>query len=195
MQDLANEHAERAARLDRRVVELDAAVPAAKNAELVAQLRRTQVELIEQLTALKGEGGLDPLQPPQLPASVDEAAAGEEPAGLIELAKRENEELRFQLEKLNKKLKKLQEEGVKSGSRPPSAERPSSGLPRDVQMLRLQIKELESYQSQLERERSELKRRAMMAEEQLKQMQQYVDANLGKYQAEIVRLKEQLAGR
>ena len=51
------------------------------------------------------------------------------------------------------------------------------------------MRELEAYQAQLERERSELKRRALNAEEQLVAMQSYVDENLGKYQREIVRLR------
>ena len=58
-------------------------------------------------------------------------------------------------------------------------------------MLKLQLRELEAYQAQLERERSELTRRATYAEEQLKAMQQYVDTHLGKYQKEIMRLRGQ----
>ena len=42
--------------LQRRVIELEGTVPSSKNEELVARLRRTQAELIQQLTELKGEG-------------------------------------------------------------------------------------------------------------------------------------------
>ena len=55
----AGAHKSEASRLQDRVDELEVAVPAAKNAELVAQLRKTQAELIHQLTELKVEGALE----------------------------------------------------------------------------------------------------------------------------------------
>ena len=54
--------------------------------------------------------------------------------------------------------------------------------------MRVQISELEAHQAQLERERSQLMRRTASAEAQLQEMQEFVDTNLAKYQAEILRL-------
>ena len=58
-----------------------------------------------------------------------------------------------------------------------------------VRVLRIQIRELETYQAQLERERSEYSSKARNLEAQLEAMQQYVNENLGRYQREILRLR------
>jgi hypothetical protein len=190
---LAHEHSDRADRLQKRVNELDKAVPAARNAELVAQLRTTQAELIQQLTALKGEGGLDPLVPVAAQMRPLTGASGaSEAGGLTALMRRENDELRDQLVALQTKLEK-----VRSGSRPPTggSETPAEGgggSSSQVRVLKLQVRELEGYQAQLERERSELNRRAIYAEEQLKMLQEELNRKLAMYQREIMSLKKSL---
>lgn len=178
-------------RLQTRVDELEVAVPAQKNAELVNQLRRTQAELIEQLTALKSEGGLDPLPGgTQLPSSLDGTGlvVQGEPGSLMALAAAEKDELIEQVRELERQL----EEARKGGSRPITGG--SAKGPADVNFMRMQIAELEAEQSKMERERTLLTRRAIAAEEQLATMQAYVDTYMTKYQVEIVRLK-QTAGK
>ena len=57
-------------------------------------------------------------------------------------------------------------------------------------LVAIQMKELEVYQLELERENAKLKRSLTFANEQLSTMKQYVDTYLPKYQKEIVRLKQ-----
>ena len=192
---------QRADGLHRRVLELEEAVPAAKNEELVAKLRRTQEELLMQLNALQSQGVLDPLpasalepagalHPPPRPPSSSVASRERSKPGsrgssaserlvVDERTKRENEQLRAQIAQLEQQLTSVGGGGGGGG---------------DSKLFKLQIRELESYQSQLERERSELARKAATAEAQLKAMQEYVDTNLGRYQKEIVRLRQLLDG-
>lgn len=61
--------------------------------------------------------------------------------------------------------------------------------------LQVQVRELTSAQSLLERERSQLVQRAAHAEAQLTEMQKYLSSNLGRYQKEIMRLRDQLGKR
>ena len=182
VRELASEEAGRAERLHRRVDELEAAVPAARNAELVVELRRTQEELIQQLTALKGEGGLDPLPASQQQLDVAAPAGLEADAvHLNDAAHGESDDLRAQIRVLERQLDE---------QRVPSMDCAGGSVEgSDARHLRIQIRELEAYQAQLERERSEYARRAAYAEEQLNAMQAYVDENLGKYQREILRLQ------
>ena len=65
----------------------------------------------------------------------------------------------------------------------------------ELRELRWKARELVESQASLERERSELKRRAMAAEEQLAEMQRFLPQHIGKYQKEIVRLRESLKAR
>ena len=58
--------------------------------------------------------------------------------------------------------------------------------------LEMQVRELTSTQGQLERERSVLKRRCVDAEEQLAAIQGYLGTHIGRYQKEILRLRERL---
>ena len=168
----------RSHKLQARVIELEAAVPAQENARLVAQLRKTQAELIEQLTALQSEGGLEPLRAPSsAPAPAAERSSLVADEGLDRLriteAQRENDTLKAQVQELEEQLA-------------------SFGSIGDVRFLKVQVKELEGYQLQLERERSELKRRAAFAEEQLKEYERKVESNLARYQKEIIKLRQQL---
>ena len=168
----------RSQKLQERVIELEAAVQAQENARLVAQLRKTQAELIDQLTALQSEGGLEPLKaPPSAPTPTAERSSFVADEGLDRLriseAQKENDALKAQVQELEEQLA-------------------SFGSIGDVRLLRVQVKELEGYQLQLERERSELKRWAAFAEEQLKQYEHKVENNLGRYQQEIIKLRQQL---
>ena len=61
--------------------------------------------------------------------------------------------------------------------------------------LQVQVRELTSAQALLERERSQLVQRAAHAEAQLTEMQKYLSSNLGRYQKEIMRLRDQLGKR
>ena len=58
--------------------------------------------------------------------------------------------------------------------------------------LQLQVRELVASQALLERERSQLVQRAAHSEEQLAEMQKYLSTNIGRYQKEILRLREKL---
>jgi len=204
-------HEERAERLQQRVLDLEEAVPAAKNDELVARLRKTQEELIYALRQLQAEGMLDPLPasalepmkrysppPPPRPPSKglrshgshggSGGSGGSERLVVDERTKRENEQLREQIANLEAQLDLA---GAGAGRAAVGAG--GGGASADVRMLRLQVSELEGYQVKLERERSELARRAAAAEAQLASMQQYIELNLAKYQHEIRRLRQQIA--
>ena len=204
-------HEERAERLQQRVLDLEEAVPAAKNDELVARLRKTQEELIYALRQLQAEGALDPLPasalepmkrysppPPPRPPSKglrshgshggSGGSGGSERLVVDERTKRENEQLREQIANLEAQLDLA---GAGAGRAAVGAG--GGGASADVRMLRLQVSELEGYQVKLERERSELARRAAAAEAQLASMQQYIELNLAKYQHEIRRLRQQIA--
>ena len=178
----AGAHKSEASRLQDRVDELEVAVPAAKNAELVAQLRKTQAELIHQLTELKVEGAewARSRRCRAAPSGADGGEDGGAPSGLVELVRRENDDLKEQLEKLSEQLA-LAESG-RQGT-------PGGGV-TDVGVLRVQMKELEAYQLELERDNAKLKRSLTFANEQLETMKQYVDTYLPKYQKEIMRLKQ-----
>ena len=210
-------HEERAERLQQRVLDLEEAVPAAKNDELVARLRKTQEELIYALRQLQAEGALDPLPasalepmkqysppPPPRPPSKglrshgshgshgsrggSGGSGGSERLVVDERTKRENEQLREQIGNLEAQL-----DLAGAGAGRTAAGVGGGGASADVRMLRLQVSELEGYQVKLERERSELARRAAAAEAQLASMQQYIELNLTKYQQEIQRLRQQIA--
>ena len=58
--------------------------------------------------------------------------------------------------------------------------------------LQLQVRELVASQALLERERSQLVQRATHSEEQLAEIQKYLSTNIGRYQKEILRLRDQL---
>ena len=60
-----------------------------------------------------------------------------------------------------------------------------SGVPKQQQQ---KIKYLEEVLKKLERERSELSVRATMAEEQLKNMQEHMDASVRNYQRKMAEL-------
>ena len=90
--------------------------------------------------------------------------------------------LRRQLEATEAKLAAAEE----------SAALPKLGGSYDAQKLQLQVRELTHVQAGLERERSELARRAAYAEAQLAEMQSYLGTNIGKYQKEILRLRQSL---
>lgn len=60
----------------------------------------------------------------------------------------------------------------------------------EVRSLRVQKAELLTAHAKLERERSELIRRATFAEEQLAQIQNYLSTNITRYQKEILRLRD-----
>jgi predicted RNase H-like nuclease (RuvC/YqgF family) len=153
-------------------------VPAATNEQLVARLRATQADLIAQLKALQEEGGFDLTPLPTLAARNDDSSSDVVDDGLSRLKasekESENEQLRAQIGALEEQLAAF------------------GADPGDVKLLRLQVKELEGYQGQLEAERSQLKRRAAYAEEQLKEVQRYLDSTLGKYQREILKLRQEL---
>lgn len=65
----------------------------------------------------------------------------------------------------------------------------------DAQRLQLHVRELTRVQGELERERTELTRRAVHAEAQLAEMQQYLTSNIGRYQKEILRLRRAASQR
>ena len=72
------------------------------------------------------------------------------------------------------------------------AQPPQLGGPANARKLQVQVRELTRLQGDLERERSELARRAAYAEAQLAEIQQYLGTNIGKYQREILRLRHSL---
>ncbi|XP_074135857.1 coiled-coil domain-containing protein 78 isoform X2 [Sminthopsis crassicaudata] len=71
-----------------------------------------------------------------------------------------------------------------------------ASLPRDEVVFTNIQKQLQEFtqntQSELEKERGQLWSRALVAEEQLSQLQEYVDKHLGRYKQEILRLRKLL---
>ncbi|XP_074053187.1 coiled-coil domain-containing protein 78 [Macrotis lagotis] len=88
----------------------------------------------------------------------------------------------------------IQELQTKNGSNKASAL--GAPLPRDDMFwaeIQKQLQELtQNTQSELEKERCQLWRRALVAEEQLSQLQEYVNKHLGRYKQEILRLRKLL---
>jgi len=68
---------------------------------------------------------------------------------------------------------------------------------RNAQLRELKWKVAEHTQSEaaLERERTEMKRRAYAAEDQLEELQRYLSTNIARYQKEILRLREMLKAK
>ena len=109
--------------------------------------------------------------------------------GLAELRARENEELRAQIRALELQLEEVRT--APTGAGKPPEEVGSGGVApnENARVLKIQIRELEAYQAQLERERSEFASKVRKLEGELEAMHSYVNDNLGRYQAEILRLR------
>ncbi|XP_051825189.1 coiled-coil domain-containing protein 78-like [Antechinus flavipes] len=71
-----------------------------------------------------------------------------------------------------------------------------ASLPRDEVVCANIQKQLQEFtqntQNELEKERGQLWSRALVAEQQLSQLQEYVDKHLGRYKQEILRLRKLL---
>ncbi|XP_038619817.1 coiled-coil domain-containing protein 78 [Tachyglossus aculeatus] len=87
---------------------------------------------------------------------------------------------------------------LRTQEKPDGGHDPAPALPSpldEAQWTKLQ-QQLRDFtrntQAQLERERSQLLSRALLAEERLAQLQDYVERHLARYQQEIVRLRERL---
>jgi len=157
----------RAEQLQARVAELEAGREAESNSKLVEELRGSQESLLAQIEQLR-ENGDNP--------------HGDATAKSKAEAEAEVQALRHQVEELENKLAAADER----------AQLPLLGGSYDAQKLQLQVRELTRVQGELERERTELARRAAYAEAQLAEMQQYLGTNIGKYQKEILRLRQSL---
>ena len=70
-------------------------------------------------------------------------------------------------------------------------ERAGLGEARELQLLKMRLREMDALFGQLEAERSSLARRAAGAEEQLSQLQGAMTQNLARYQKEILRLRSE----
>ena len=172
----------------------------------VEALKATQEDLLKQLADLKGAGDWDyereKLKVPEL--------------------EKQKMALEQEVGQLKDQLAKAKEGGGGGGGgggadspsskdgRPPPINLATGGTPRGAmsQMgpvapseqhlqpkiigLEMQVRELTSTQGQLERERSVLKRRCVDAEEQLAAIQGYLGTHIGRYQKEILRLRERL---
>lgn len=83
---------------------------------------------------------------------------------------------------------------------PGEASQGSTSEPQDLEaaswaQIRQKLQDFSrGTQAKLERERAQLLVRATMAEEQLSELQEYVDQHLGRYKQEILRLRK-LVGR
>ena len=116
----------------------------------------------------------------------------------------------LELESYKKAVKKLEEEKAALAARleeadtmaaPPFATKPGEYeaviAERNAQLRELKWKVAEHTQSEaaLERERTEMKRRAFAAEDQLAELQRYLSVNIARYQKEILRLREMLKAK
>jgi len=167
MEQLQRESDERAERLQRRVAELEGSE---NNSKLVNDLRASQEELLSQLQQLRLSSA----------SGSDMATANRMEATLAEV-----QTLRCKLGDMEAKLAVAEER----------LHLPQLGGNIRTQQLQLQVRELTRLQGELERERTELTRRAVHAEAQLEEMQQYINANIGRYQKEILRLRKQVNDR
>ena len=181
----------RAEMLSARVEELEAAVPASKNAELVENLRRTQEDLLKQLTALRGEGGfgagLEAPALPEIPEASSFVTVGGD--GLGELHRRENDELRAQIRALELQLDERQL--APTGSAPGTAGSAGGGAPEgsNVQVLQMKVRELDLELAKLEKEHAAALSRAAYAEQQLETMDETLKETVARYQKEIMRMR------
>ncbi|KAJ8786507.1 hypothetical protein J1605_005996 [Eschrichtius robustus] len=133
---------------------------------------------------------VDPNGAPRTPKATAGAATSDmEPPPLHTVTKFGH--LREDQARLEKQLQKLQAQKEPSEA--------SQGGPLEPQGLEAaswaQIRQkLQDFsrgtQAELERERAQLLVRAMMAEEQLSELQEYVDQHLGRYKQEILRLRK-----
>ncbi|XP_036680468.1 coiled-coil domain-containing protein 78 isoform X5 [Balaenoptera musculus] len=133
---------------------------------------------------------VDPNGAPRTPKATSGAATSDmEPPPLHTVTKFGH--LREAQARLEKQLQKLQAQKEPSEA--------SQGGPLEPQGLEAaswaQIRQkLQDFsrgtQAELERERAQLLVRAMMAEEQLSELQEYVDQHLGRYKQEILRLRK-----
>ena len=96
----------------------------------------------------------------------------------------ENEKLQQQLAELAAQLASAGSGGGGGGG--------GAAVGPNLLNLQLQVRELVASQALLERERSQLVQRAAHSEEQLAEMQKYLSTNIGRYQKEILRLRDQL---
>ncbi|XP_078296478.1 coiled-coil domain-containing protein 78 isoform X2 [Panthera onca] len=93
--------------------------------------------------------------------------------------------------KLETKLWKLQAQKGPSGASQGSTSEPQGQEPASWAQIHQKLRDFSrGTQAELERERAKLLVRATMAEEQLSELQDYVDQHLGRYKQEILRLRK-----
>ncbi|XP_068885968.1 coiled-coil domain-containing protein 78 [Aphelocoma coerulescens] len=108
---------------------------------------------------------------------------------LLTNSSRELNRLREEKAKLEMQLQELQKKSLKEASALP--------VPREQQLdeegwaeVRKQLREFaHNTQKDLEQERSQLLTRAVVAEEQVSELQEYIDQHLARYKQEILRLR------
>ena len=100
--------------------------------------------------------------------------------------------LREENEKLQQQLAELAAQLASAGSGGGGGGGGGAAVGPKLLNLQLQVRELVASQALLERERSQLVQRAAHSEEQLAEMQKYLSTNIGRYQKEILRLRDQL---
>ncbi|XP_068824533.1 coiled-coil domain-containing protein 78 [Capricornis sumatraensis] len=154
----------------------------------LADLSRRHEEL---LTAHSVQQMLvDPVRAPRTPR----AAFGAAPSDVALLPRHTVTESSHQTEdqaKLEKQLQKLKaQEGSSEVSQGGTLE-PQGLEAASWAQIRQNLQEFaRGTQAELERERAQLLVRATMAEEQLSELQEYVDQHLGRYKQEILRLRK-----
>ena len=154
----------RAESLQHRVAELEVGQVADRNSKIMDELRQSHDELTEQLQQLKLTG-------------VTQAEGS-----MVAENEADTAALHSKVALLEAQLASAKEEALL----------PQLGASPDARTLQLQVRELTRVQGDLERERSELARRAAYAEAQLAEIQQYLGTNIGRYQKEILRLRQSL---
>ncbi|XP_042827172.1 coiled-coil domain-containing protein 78 isoform X3 [Panthera tigris] len=93
--------------------------------------------------------------------------------------------------RLETKLWKLQAQKGPSGASQGSTSEPQGQEPASWAQIHQKLRDFSrGTQAELERERAKLLVRATMAEEQLSELQDYVDQHLGRYKQEILRLRK-----
>lgn len=186
----------RADDLAERLELLESAVSSKDNDKLLRQLRRSQDDLVEQLAVLQREASAGDLsvstisrgQNAPVPhlCSKDDRCSTQNDARVLQL-KADKEALREELKNFHNTHRELQSRLCETDARPKAANCP---VDTDAQAYALKVHELTKQLQALERERSELQRRAFAAEEQRDTIQAYVDAHMWKMQKELIELKD-----
>ncbi|XP_047693678.1 coiled-coil domain-containing protein 78 [Prionailurus viverrinus] len=155
----------------------------------LADLSRRHEELLANHRCVQ-QVPADPSGAPWIPkATFDAATSDLEPLPLHLVTKLSH--LPENQARLETKLWKLQAQKGPSGASQGSTSEPQGQEPASWAQIHQKLRDFSrGTQAELERERAKLLVRATLAEEQLSELQDYVDQHLGRYKQEILRLRK-----